>query len=215
VVRFVLAAVAHAEQSSGGSHGIDHLLAALDRDLHRLFAEHMLAGLGRNQCVIKMQRIWRQYVHDVDIGIVGHAVHGVVAIDALVRDAVLRLPAGGLCGVAGNDARQAAVLRFLQRRRNLAGGEAAESAERKSKFFLRGGCQRPRAAGADERRGRQRAGLRNESASRAHVARDRIARGHGRGPLGACLGSVRQCLGGTGGQNERGGGVDYIFVFVP
>ena len=103
------------------------LLAALDRDLQRLFAEHVFAGFGRGQRVLQVQRVRRHHVDDVDVLVRRHLLHRLVVVDARVGQAVFLLPFRRLGGRAGDDAREPAVARLQQRRRDLVRRKAAET----------------------------------------------------------------------------------------
>src|SRR5690606_28458823 len=129
VVRIVPAAVRGAEQPAGVAAGVDHPLAALDRDFQRLLAEHVLARLRRADRVPGMERVRGGHVDDVDARIVRHAVHVVVAVDAAVGNAVLRLEPGYARWRTADQARQPAVPGLLQRRRDLVLAQAAETAQ--------------------------------------------------------------------------------------
>ena len=157
VVGLELAAIAHAQHLAGLLAGVDHLLAALDGDLQRLFAEHVFAGGRGGERVFQVQRVRRHHVDDVDVLVVAICVHGLVVVDALVGQAVLLLPFLGLRRRAGDDAGEAAVARLQQRRRDLVGREAAEAAQRDAELARRRLSDAlPRLA--EQRRGGERGG---------------------------------------------------------
>src|SRR5260221_9589114 len=52
----------------------DHCLASFDGDLHRLLPEDVLALACREDLKLGMQCIWLHDVHDVDVGILLHAL---------------------------------------------------------------------------------------------------------------------------------------------
>src|SRR6185503_6656926 len=130
VVGLELQAVADAELHAGLLAGIDHLLAALDGDLERLLAVHMLARGRGGQRVLHVQRIRRHHVDDVDVLVLGHLVHRVVGVHIARGNVVLLLPLGGLRRRARDDAGEAAIAGLEQRRRDLVRREAPEAAQR-------------------------------------------------------------------------------------
>src|ERR1019366_8750544 len=94
-----------------------------------------------------VQRVRRDDIDDVNVRIVGHLLHRVVAVNVFVREVILRLPPFRLGGRAGDDAGEPAEFCLLQRRRDLVRAQAAEADEGKAEFPLRAG-------GADGRRQR-------------------------------------------------------------
>src|SRR3569833_1942136 len=165
MMRLKAAAVADAQHPVRRLHRIDHLLAALDGDLHRLLAENVFARLGGYQRVVQMNGVRRHDIHDIDVLVVGDPVHRLVVVDVLVGDVVLGLPLHGFRGRARDDPGQPAVFGLLHRRSNLVGTEAAQPAQRESQLLTGGGGQRPGHAGADEGSGSQGGGSSDELAA--------------------------------------------------
>jgi hypothetical protein len=169
VVRFEVQTIAHSQDPACRLHGIDHLPAALHRDFHRLFAKHVLSRFRRNHGVVQMNRVRRYHVHHVDVRIVGHAVHGLVAIDVFVGDAVLSFPPGRLGRRARDDSGEAAVGGLQQRGCDLMRAQAAESAKREAELLAGRGRQGAGHPGVDERRSRERCGSSQETAPRRQL----------------------------------------------
>jgi hypothetical protein len=165
VIRVVLAAIRDAELAVGGLARIDHLLAALRRDLHRLLAEHVLAGFGGGERLLEVQSIRSDDVNDVDVRVIRHLRHRVVGVDAPVRNAVLRLPGARLLGCIRDDAGQAAPVALLQGGRDLVFAQTPEPAHGEADLLAAPLCQGPRDAGADERDGGRDGGARDEAAA--------------------------------------------------
>jgi hypothetical protein len=97
----------------------------------------MLARLGRLDRVLRMQRIGRDDINHVNVGIVRHLFHRVVTVNIFIRQVVLRLPFFRLGGRTGDNAREPAEFCLLQCRCDLVRAQAAETDEGKAKFLAR------------------------------------------------------------------------------
>ena len=112
MVRCELAAVADGQLDFGGFAGVDHRLAFLSRDFHRLFAEDMFAGLRGANRVLAMHGIGQNNVNDIDLRIASDLIEGLVIVNILLRNFVFVGPNLFFSGRAGNDGRQTAEFRF-------------------------------------------------------------------------------------------------------
>ena len=119
VVRLEVQAIADGELSPGRAGRRDHLVALLDRNGHRFFAEHVLTGLSGADRVLGMHAVGQHDVDDVDVGVVFDAVEGVIAVDVLLRNAVLLGPLTCLLRAAADEPGEAAVLCLLKSWREL------------------------------------------------------------------------------------------------
>ncbi len=119
-----------------------------------------------------MQRVRRDDVDDVDVGVVRELMHRVVGDDAAVAETVLLFPFAGFGRRVGDDACEPAELRFLERGRDLVFAQAAEPAECPAEFFLRALREDVGCLQAQQRSGCKCSGLRDEVAASvsAHAA---------------------------------------------
>ena len=85
----VLAAVGDHEFPVGLLAGVDHGLGIGDGGGHGLFAEHVLAGLGRADGVLGVHAVGQGDVDGVDVFVVGDGVDSFVAVDVARGNAVL------------------------------------------------------------------------------------------------------------------------------
>ncbi len=143
MARVVLAAITDAQHFAGLLGFGNHLLATFGGNFHRLFAKDVLACLERLDGMFRVQAVWRDDIDDINVRIVCQLVHLVVAVNILVGNVVFRLPDWNLRGRAGDNSDQAAILRQLQRRRELAVAQAAQAGERETQLARRaiGGAQ--------------------------------------------------------------------------
>ena len=116
----------------------------------------MLSRLGGGNAVLGVKTVRRHHVDDVDVGVARDLLHRVVAEDVLLGKAVFVRPLHPLVPAARDDSGELAVLGLEQRRRQAAGGVAAEADERDAELPVRGrGVRGPGAARGkgDGRRG--------------------------------------------------------------
>ena len=139
IVRLKMQPVADGELPPGFFARINHLLAFFRRHLHRLFAQDMFARLRRLDRVFGMQRVGRDDIDDINVGIVRHLLHRVVIVNIFVGQIVLRLPFFRLGGRAGDDPGQPAEFCLLQCGCDLIRAQATEADEGKAQFPVRVG----------------------------------------------------------------------------
>ncbi len=132
MVGIVLAAIRNTEKPLRRTTRVDHPLAFLNGDLHRLLAEDMLAGLCRGNRLVAVLGVGGHDVEDVDVRVVGQLPDRVVRIDAVIRDSIPGLPLPDLVGRPGDDAGQPAVFGFEQCRSDLVLAQAPKAAEREA-----------------------------------------------------------------------------------
>ena len=159
---------------------IDHLLTPLLGNLHGLLAEHMLARLCGLDRMFGMECVRRDDIDHVDIGVVRHAMHIVIGIDAALGNVVQRAELLALLGRARDEPGQAAVPGLRQGRHDLMFRQVAESTNGKAELLARLFRRSTRNAGRNERRGCHRSAGRNEftairhESSRCEGKRERI-----------------------------------------
>jgi hypothetical protein len=108
--------VADGELALGLLGRVDHLLAFGHRHGHRLFADHVLAGLEGADGVLGVHGVGQHHVHDVNVLVVDQPVVGFVIVHVLVGNVVLAFPLGGLGRRARHQAGELAELGLLQGR---------------------------------------------------------------------------------------------------
>ncbi len=134
----VLAAIGDHQLALRLLAGGDHGFAVGNRSGHRLFAQHMLAGLEAANGVFGVHAVGQHDVNDVDVGIVLQLVVGLVAVDVLRVDAITRAELGGLFGMPGNERDGLGMLAQGKRRKDLVDGERAESDDRVAELLAWG-----------------------------------------------------------------------------
>ena len=143
IVQFKVHAITDGQLFPGLFGLVNHLLAFFHGDLHRFFAEHVLARAEGFDGVISVQTVRRDDIDHVNVGIVRHFIHGVVVVNVFVGDIVLSLPAFRFLGMTGDDAGKLAKICLLQCGRNLVGvAQAAQAHQGEAEFFARGLCVR-------------------------------------------------------------------------
>ena len=134
--RLELATIPDRELAAGALAGIDHRLTAFRRHLHRLFAEHVLAGARRLDRMLGVQGVRCDDIDDVDVRVLRHAIHRLVRIDASVGEAVLSFPPFALFRASGDDGGEPTVRRALERRGDLIGAQTPETDDREPERLL-------------------------------------------------------------------------------
>jgi hypothetical protein len=95
------------------ARGLDHALAFLDRNRHRLLAQHVHAGAGGSNRVFRVHRVRQR---DVDCIDVLEAFIELLVTEGL-RDAVLLAEHRQLLGIAADDRAQGGILVGMRERR--------------------------------------------------------------------------------------------------
>jgi hypothetical protein len=105
-----MAAVADHQLAFGRLARGDHRLGFGDRGRHRLFAHHVLAGLGGADRVFGVHGIGQDHIDDIDVGIVADPVKGLIRVDRALRHAIARGGRPGLGLVSADQGGDPAVL---------------------------------------------------------------------------------------------------------
>jgi hypothetical protein len=127
--------VADGELALGLLGRVDHLLAFGHRDGHRLFADHVLAGLEGADGVLGVHGVGQHHVHDVNVLVIDQPVVGFVVVHVLVGNVVLAFPLGGLGGRTRHQAGELAELGLLQGGGQLVFAVAAQTHQRHAQGF--------------------------------------------------------------------------------
>ena len=113
-MRFKPAAVTDGQLLPASRRGLYHGHAIRGSIGHELFTQDVLTGFGCSNGVFSVHAIGQHDVNHVDIWIVRDLVESIVIVAVLFRDLmILGLPSLDFGGAA-DDARQIAVLGFLQ-----------------------------------------------------------------------------------------------------
>ena len=135
VMRFKLAAVTDGQFFPGIPAGFYHGHAIRGGIGHGLFTQDVLTGFGCSDGVFSVHAIGQHDVNHVDIWIVRDLVESIVIVAVLFRDLILGLPGLDFGGGAADDARQIAVLGFLQSGGNLVSAQSTQSDQRIAQAF--------------------------------------------------------------------------------
>jgi hypothetical protein len=99
--RGVAQMMVRAEHDASAPAGVDDCVRVVERHRERLLAEHVLARVGRRDCLRRMKLVGRADIHGVDAGIGEQRVER----RATLRDPVLRRIGFAACAIAAQHRR--------------------------------------------------------------------------------------------------------------
>ena len=147
IERFVAAAVGDHQFAIGFAAGVNHLLTFGRRVRHRLFAEHMLAGLKSAHRVLGVHAVGQHDVNHIHIGIVFDRIVILIVVNVLFIDFISQRELVGFVRMSADESDDFGLLAFGERGENLIDRQTAQADDGPSELLARrignmklGGC---------------------------------------------------------------------------